>query len=166
MAWNVSAIFGVLIFLRILEHSISRANEAWLENFGETEKEGVSQGFLIVLQICFFISMLIESNSFHSENKLNLFWLCITVLLSGIKIWCMRTKGSFWNMGGTRSKSIHFIRRGPYKMVRTPEYWILAGELVAIPLMYGLLTTMSLFVLLHLSLFIVQFPKTTQRDVL
>ena len=44
------------------------------------------------------------------------------------------------------------VARGPYRWLRHPNYWIVALELLVLPLTFGALVTAALFPLLHLAL--------------
>lgn len=167
MSWSVSIILSILIFMRMLEHSISRANEVWLKSHGRVLNSSIPYRTFTALQVLFYGSLFLEASLLsHSKEQPNYFWVAILLLLIGAKIWCMRIRGTFWNLKGLRLARVGLMKAGPYKMTRHPEYWILAGELIAIPLMFSLYVTFALFILLHCSLFIVQLPEQSQRKVL
>ncbi|WLV25935.1 isoprenylcysteine carboxylmethyltransferase family protein [Aciduricibacillus chroicocephali] len=167
MSWSVSIIFSILVFMRVLEHSISRANEVWLRNQGRVVESSIPFRTFTVLQILFYLSLFLEVTLLnHAEEQPDLFWVIVLLLLTSTKIWCMRVRGTFWNLKGLRLARVGLLKSGPYKLSRHPEYWILAGELIAVPLMFKLYVTFALFVLLHCSLFIVQMPEQSQRKVL
>jgi len=140
-------------------------NELWMLEKGGIERNKGLNSWLFVLQIAFFISLYIEASLISDHQGINIFWLFVLLGVLTAKLWCIRVQSSFWAVKDIYVPRIHVIRTGPYKYVKKPEYWILAGELFAVPLFINLYVTFSLFILLHCSLFLVQLPEQTKQKV-
>lgn len=165
MNGTILIIISILTFLRVLEYAISRTNEVWMLEKGGVEKNKGLNNWLFILQIAFFISLYVESAVISDYKGINLFWLIVLLMVILVKLWCVRVQNSFWSVREIHLPRVRFIKTGPYKYVKKPEYWILAGELFAIPLFMNLYMTFSLFILLHFSLFLVQLPEQTKEKV-
>jgi methyltransferase len=77
------------------------------------------------------------------------FWLAMFVLLQIVRIWVIATLGRRWTTRIIVAGDAPLVRRGPYRIVNHPNYWVVVGEIAALPLAFGLWRTALLFSLLN-----------------
>jgi methyltransferase len=77
------------------------------------------------------------------------FWLAIYVLLQLARIWVIATLGGRWTTRIIVLPDGKLVRRGPYRFVNHPNYLVVAGEIAALPLVFGLWDIALIFTLLN-----------------
>jgi len=63
-------------------------------------------------------------------------WLAIFVLLQAARIWVISSLGPYWTTRIISVPGAPLVRRGPYRFVRHPNYLVVAGEILALPLAF------------------------------
>jgi methyltransferase len=77
------------------------------------------------------------------------FWLAMFVLLQIARIWVIATLGPRWTTRIIVPADAPLVRCGPYRLLNHPNYWIVAGEIAALPLVFGLWEVALVFSLLN-----------------
>lgn len=77
------------------------------------------------------------------------FWLGMFVLLEIARIWVLATLGARWTTRIIVLPDTPLVRRGPYRLVNHPNYWVVAGEIAVLPLVFGLWQVALVFTLLN-----------------
>ncbi|HEY8592753.1 MAG TPA: isoprenylcysteine carboxylmethyltransferase family protein [Sphingomicrobium sp.] len=77
------------------------------------------------------------------------FWLAIFVLLELARIWVLATLGRRWTTRIIVLPGAPLVRRGPYRFVNHPNYWVVIGEIAVLPLVFGLWLVALIFTLLN-----------------
>ena len=77
------------------------------------------------------------------------FWLALFVLLEIARIWVLATLGPRWTTRIVVLPDAPLVRRGPYRFVNHPNYWVVIGEIAVLPLVFGLWQVALLFTLLN-----------------
>jgi methyltransferase len=72
-------------------------------------------------------------------------WLALFVLLQLARVWVIATLGERWTTRIVVLPGAPLVRSGPYRWVNHPNYWIVAGEIAALPLAFGLWQAALLF---------------------
>ena len=65
-------------------------------------------------------------------------WLAVFVLLQLARLWVLATLGGRWTTRIIVVPGETLVRRGPYRMVRHPNYVVVAGEMLVLPMAFGL----------------------------
>jgi methyltransferase len=63
--------------------------------------------------------------------------LGIFILLQAARLWVIASLGPYWTTRIITLPGAPLIRRGPYRYLRHPNYLIVAGEVLALPLVFG-----------------------------
>jgi methyltransferase len=63
--------------------------------------------------------------------------LVIFILLQAARLWVIASLGPYWTTRIITLPDAPLIRRGPYRFLRHPNYLIVAGEIVALPLVFS-----------------------------
>ncbi|HEY2405410.1 MAG TPA: isoprenylcysteine carboxylmethyltransferase family protein [Polyangiaceae bacterium] len=68
---------------------------------------------------------------------------------NALRWWVMRSMATHWNVRVMDSLSLGVVRRGPFRLVRHPNYLAVFLELAALPLIHGAWETALVGTLLH-----------------
>ena len=77
------------------------------------------------------------------------FWLALFVLLEVGRLWVLTTLGRRWTTRIIVLPGEPLVRRGPYRFVNHPNYWVVIGEIAVLPLVFGLWQVALVFTLLN-----------------
>jgi methyltransferase len=66
------------------------------------------------------------------------FWLGLFVLLQLARVWIIATLGERWTTRIIILPGAPLVRSGPYRWLDHPNYAVVAGEIAALPLAFGL----------------------------
>lgn len=61
----------------------------------------------------------------------------VFAVLQALRIWVIVTLGRYWTTRIITLDAAPLIRHGPFRWVRHPNYWIVAGEIAILPLAFG-----------------------------
>jgi methyltransferase len=76
-------------------------------------------------------------------------WLGVFVLLQLGRVWVIASLGGRWTTRIIVLRGAPLVRRGPYRFLSHPNYWVVAGELLVLPLAFGLVWYGLVFTLLN-----------------
>ena len=139
---------GFVIFVRVVELLVSKRNELWLRQNGAVEYGQKHYPYIVALHSLFIASMIIEFLAKPSSG-FNLIFLIAFILLILFKTWTISSLGKYWNTKILRVPNSVFIKKGPYKYFRHPNYFIVICEIIVIPMVYGLYYTAIIFTILN-----------------
>lgn len=63
--------------------------------------------------------------------------LAVFVVLQGLRVWVLASLGRFWTTRIITLPGAPLVSRGPYRFVRHPNYLVVAGEILVLPLAFG-----------------------------
>jgi methyltransferase len=155
-----SVFISALILQRLIELMIARRNEKWLKAQGALEFGMKHYRFMVWMHICFFISLLTEKLMFNKE--LSPLWSLLMVLfvvVQFIRIWVISSLGRFWNTKIIVLPNAEVVRKGPYRYLMHPNYFVVAIELVVVPLTFEAYATAILFTLLNIWILSIRIPE-------
>jgi len=150
-----------IIIVRIIELVIAKSNEKWLRKQGAVEYGTEHYKFFIFLHTGFFISLLIEYNlsTFAGINYIAMF-LFFVVQIFRLSIFI--SLGKYWNTRILVIPGRNLVKKGLYKYLKHPNYFIVVLEFILIPLSYSLFVSMLIFSVLNLILLSVRI-KTENK---
>lgn len=90
------------------------------------------------------------------------FWLGFFLLLELGRIWVLTTLGRRWTTRIIVLPGAPLVRRGPYRLVDHPNYWVVIGEIAALPLVFGLWQVSLLFTLLNAAVLAVRIRRENE----
>ena len=79
----------------------------------------------------------------------DLFWLALYVILQAARIWVLATLGPRWTTRIIVLPGEDLVKEGPYRLLNHPNYWVVAGEIAVLPLVFGLPWVALAFTLLN-----------------
>jgi methyltransferase len=116
------------------------------EFFPETFKE------LVLLHSLFFAALLGESWPWRVPlDHITLFCLAALALLMGLRYWCILSLGVFWNTRILALPGAMAVRRGPYRLLKHPNYLVVTLEFALLPLLMRAPATLVVFSLANLA---------------
>jgi methyltransferase len=144
----IFAIFICFIILqRLFELIIAKRNEKWARSRGAVEFGQNHYPYIIVLHTAFIISVITEY--FYKGGDLNYTFLFIFFVLILFKVWVIASLGNYWNTKILRIPGSAFIKKGPYKLIKHPNYFIVVCEIIIIPMVFNLFITAIVFSILN-----------------
>lgn len=163
MEWTklviIKFLFLLIIFQRLFELVIAKSNEKWMKARGGIETGQGHYKWFVILHILFFISIISEVIFNDAEPQLSYPVLAILLFIQLFRVWCMQSLGRFWNTKIIVLPGVALIRKGPYKYMKHPNYFIVGLELFVIPLLFGAYITSIIFPVLHILLLMVRIPS-------
>lgn len=71
------------------------------------------------------------------------------IALELLRLWTMLSLGRYWTTRIITLPGVPLVRRGPYRLVRHPNYLIVVGEIALLPLVFGEIRVAALFSVLN-----------------
>ena len=68
----------------------------------------------------------------------DLLLLVVFVILQGGRAWVLATLGPRWTTRILVVPGEQLVARGPYRYLSHPNYWVVAGEILVVPLAFGM----------------------------
>ena len=146
--------------------TLQRVSELWLSN--RNTRELLARGavehapghypLIVVVHVLWLASLWWLAPG----QALNFLWLAIFALLQMGRLWVLASLGSRWTTRIIVLPDAPLIRTGPYRLVSHPNYLIVAGEIAALPLVFGLWPIALLFSLLNAAILFVRIREENQ----
>jgi methyltransferase len=76
-------------------------------------------------------------------------WLALYLLVELGRAWALMTLGQRWTTRIIVLPGEPLVRRGPYRFVNHPNYWVVIAEIAILPLVFGLWRVALLFTVLN-----------------
>lgn len=144
-------VISVVIIQRLTELVIAKRNEKYLLSIGGKEFGAEHYKFIVVMHTLFFVFILIEF-FLHGERNLHLInglFLVLFVSLQLARIWVLKSLGKYWNTKIIVVPGAELIRKGPYKFLKHPNYFVVALEIFTLPMIFDLYYTAIIFTILN-----------------
>ncbi|KIY22231.1 isoprenylcysteine carboxyl methyltransferase family protein [Mesobacillus subterraneus] len=150
---------GIIVFQRITELLIARRNESWMKSQGAIEFGQGHYPAMVAIHTGFFLVFIAEVTLLNKQ--LSDYWpvlLTLFLFTQGMRIWALSSLGRFWNTKIIIVPGAQVVKKGPYKIIKHPNYLIVALEFMVIPLMFKAYITMALFTLLNILILSIRIP--------
>jgi methyltransferase len=72
------------------------------------------------------------------DRPVSLAWLAVYVVLQAGRAWVLASLGARWTTRIIAVPGEALVRRGPYRFIPHPNYAVVAGEILVLPLVFGL----------------------------
>ena len=138
---------GFVIIQRLLELVVARRNENWARSKGAVEYGQDHYPYIVLLHSLFLGAIFAEF--WIKGGTFNIIFLLIFLVLISLKIWVISSLGKYWNTKILRIPNSIFIKNGPYKLFKHPNYFIVVCEIISIPMVFGLHVTAIVFTVLN-----------------
>jgi methyltransferase len=137
-----------VITQRLSELYIARGNEKWLRSQGAVEYGKEHYLFIVALHTLFIISIIVEY-ILRGNAQIDFVFLILFALLLLFKFWALSSLGKYWNTKIFRVPGAGPVKKGPYKLFKHPNYFIVVCEIAIIPMVFHLYYTAIIFTVLN-----------------
>ncbi|SEN75859.1 isoprenylcysteine carboxyl methyltransferase family protein [Actinacidiphila rubida] len=143
--------YAVLVLLvaaeRLAELVVARRNAAWSRARGAVEHGRGHYPVMVVLHTALLAGCLIEVYGAHRPFHPALGWTAAAVVAAAqaLRWWCIATLGPRWNTRVLVVPGLPLVARGPYRVLRHPNYVAVVAEGAALPLVHGAWITAACF---------------------
>ncbi|WP_029007420.1 isoprenylcysteine carboxyl methyltransferase family protein [Azospirillum halopraeferens] len=134
---------------RLIELVLARRNTARLLAAGAREEGAAHYPLFVALHAAWLVALFA---AVPADAPVNGVLLALFVLLQAGRVWVIASLGRFWTTRVVTLPGAPLVRRGPYRLVRHPNYLIVAAELAVLPLAMGQVAIAVLFSLLNVPL--------------
>lgn len=117
---------------RLIELAYSRRN---ISGAGESREGGGSRKTYPLMVALHTVVIVVTA---LAGQRVRWPWLLILLAVQPLRAWVIATLGRNWNTRGAVSDRIEVQTGGPYAYVRHPNYVVVAIELAALPLAFGM----------------------------
>ncbi|MGW2486518.1 isoprenylcysteine carboxyl methyltransferase family protein [Streptomyces sp. NPDC001606] len=150
--------------VRVVELSVARRNTRWAAAHGGVEYGHRRYPVVIVLHTCLLAGLLLEVALAHRPFVPPVGWsaVAVLVLVQGVRGWCMRALGPRWNTRIVVVPGLALVRRGPYRLLRHPNYSAVVLEGMALPMVHTAWLTAVLFTIVN-TVFLVSWARLEDR---
>ena len=152
--WLTEVGFATLVLVyvleRIFEMLLSRRNARQAKALGAIEVGQSHYPLMVLLPGAFFASMLLEVGLLRRPLVAPVaIGCCVFLALAmALRYWAIASLGGRWNTRVIVLPGADAIRRGPYRLIKHPNYLAVVIEIAALPLVHGaFLTALSFSVL-------------------
>jgi len=144
----VSLAVAVLAFVtaeRLTELVMARRNTARLLAAGAREHGARHYKLIVALHAAWLATLLVLAPG----RPVSLAWLALFAVLQILRLWVLATLGERWTTRIIVLPGAPLVARGPYRLLRHPNYAIVVGEIAVLPLAFGLPLVALVFSLLN-----------------
>lgn len=153
--------FWMMIFIlatqRLVELVISKRNEAWLKSQGGYEVGEEHYKYMVMLHLTWFLAMIAE----HYVGNTSLspmwhVWIVVVMVAQLGRYSVITTLGKFWNTRIIVVPNTPLVKKGLYRFVKHPNYWIVGTEIAIVPLLFELYITSLIYTILNTAMLVVR----------
>jgi len=119
---------------RLAELAYARRNTRRLLAEGAYESGAGHYPLLVGLHVLWLAAL---ATLIPAETPPNWVLLAAFVVLQCLRIWVLVSLGRYWTTRIITLPDAPLVRRGPYRILRHPNYLIVAGEILILPLAFG-----------------------------
>ncbi|HEY5083825.1 MAG TPA: isoprenylcysteine carboxylmethyltransferase family protein [Rhizomicrobium sp.] len=127
------AIIFLVVLQRLGELLLANRNTRRLKAQGAVEIGAGHYPLIVLLHTAWLLAVLWL---LPAPLEISWPWLAIFVLLQAARIWVISSLGPYWTTRIISVPGKALVKRGPYRFVRHPNYLVVAGEILALPLAF------------------------------
>ena len=149
MIWVAYAVILLVVVQRFAELTLANRNAQRLKAQGGVEIGASHYPLIVLLHAAWLMAVL-----WLLPRPLTIYWgwLVLFLLLQVARVWVIATLGPYWTTRIISVPDAPLIKTGPYRFVRHPNYLVVAGEILALPLAFGEWAAAAVFTLLNAAL--------------
>ena len=127
-------VLGLVTLQRGAELVLARRNTRRLLDKGAVEVAPGHYPLVVALHAAWLVGLWILA----WDRPVSLPWLALFILLQIGRVWVLATLGERWTTRIIILPGAPLVRRGPYRFLSHPNYMVVAGEILTLPLAFGL----------------------------
>lgn len=149
MDW-AALILGLVTAQRLGELVLARRNTRRLLAQGGYEVGAAHYPLIVALHAAWLVGLwYLAVYRAPAGRDIDLLWLALFIVLQLGRLWVIASLGGRWTTRIIVLRGAPLVRRGPYRFLSHPNYWVVAGELLVLPLVFGLAGYGLVFTLLN-----------------
>ena len=156
MNWLAVAILAFVTVERLAELRLAARNTRRLLARGAREHGAGHYPLIVLLHLAWLVTLWVAA---PPRQGIDAFWLAMFVLLQAARIWVIATLGPRWTTRIIVLPDEPLVRQGPYRFLAHPNYWVVAGEIVVLPLVFGLPLVALVFTFLNAAMLAVRIRE-------
>lgn len=125
---------ALIVLQRLIELVIARINTKRLMAEGAVEHGAAHYPVIVALHAAWFACLIIFV---PADAIINPILLVIFVVLQLGRVWVLTSLGRYWTTRVITVPGKPLVKRGPFRIVRHPNYLIVEAELIVVPLIAG-----------------------------
>lgn len=131
---------------RLAEVAWSRHNTLKLRALGAKESGAGHYPLIVLLHTAWLgtIALVLPTPTDIAIAPLGLF-----ILLQACRVWVLASLGPYFTTRIITVPGAPLVRRGPYRVLRHPNYLVVVGEILLLPLVFGELAVAVVFSILN-----------------
>ena len=133
MIWVAYAIVLLVVMQRLGELVLANRNTRRLKAQGAVEIGAGHYPLIIVLHAAWLLAVLWL---LPSDLEISWAWLALFAVLQAARVWVVMSLGPYWTTRIISVPGQPLVKRGPYRFVRHPNYIVVAGEILALPMAF------------------------------
>ena len=139
---------------RLVELAVSKRHATWAFSRGGKEFGRGHFPAMVALHTALLFGALAEVWMLDRPFRPILGWVALAVVLASqtLRWWCIATLGRQWNTRVIVVPGLPLVSRGPYRLLRHPNYVAVVLEGAALPLVHSAWVTAVMFTVLNAAL--------------
>lgn len=127
-------LIGFVLVQRLTELVLARRNTARLKAAGAVEFGAGHYPVMVALHAAWWLTLAWLGH----DRAVNLGWLAVFVVLQAGRVWVIASLGQRWTTRVLVLPGAPPVVRGPYRLLRHPNYVVVVLEIAVVPLALGL----------------------------
>jgi methyltransferase len=127
---------------RLGELVLSRRNERRLKAAGAVEHGAGHYPVMVALHAGWLVALFV---AVPAEAVPVWPLLILFLVVQGLRVWVIASLGERWTTRVVVPPDAPPVRRGPYRWLDHPNYWIVAAEIALLPAMFGAWAILAVF---------------------
>lgn len=146
-----AVLLGLVVLERLAELVVSRRHASWALSRGGVEHGRGHYPWMVLLHTGLLLACLGEAWLLDRPFVPVLGWSMVAVVVGAqaLRWWCILTLGTRWNTRVIVVPGLPLVDRGPYRLMRHPNYVAVVAEGIALPLVHGSWATALGFTVLN-----------------
>jgi methyltransferase len=132
--WTSIALLVFVTAQRLGELAYARRNTLALLSRGAREIAAEHYPCVVLLHTLWIAGLWLLA----PDQPVDIVWFAIFVLLQLLRLWVLATLKERWTTRIIVLDAAPLVHTGPYRLMRHPNYAIVAGEIAVLPLAFGL----------------------------
>ena len=140
MSW-AAVILALVTAQRLGELVLARRNTRRLLAQGAYEVGAAHYPLIVAMHAAWLLGLwYLALYRAPAGQDINLLWLGVFLALQLARVWVIASLGGRWTTRIIVLPGAPLVKQGPYRFVSHPNYWVVAGEMLVLPLAFGLLS--------------------------
>ena len=141
-------ILGLVTLQRLAELVLARRNTTRLLAQGAREAAAGHYPLIVALHAAWLVGLWYLVLA-RGPVRVDWAWLAVFIVLQALRVWVIATLGPRWTTRIIVLPGAPLVTTGPYRFMSHPNYLVVAGEILALPLCFGLVWYGIVFSLLN-----------------